>query len=276
VSSSRTPANWVTSGRFPGVGVAGDRDRAVAGDDQPEPDQPQVIAFLFGVAALGDRGAVIRAVDRRILLRVSVRRRRAAVLPDWTRTRAPHGVAAGGDSGTLACWVTRADPAADVDGGLLRWVRAERNSQGRRRCAGGWCRPRSATARGPGPTSEELSEIKRLRAQVRDLKEANEILKVLIAAASFVVVPGSTSSWRSSGCSRWPASGCWRDLSRRAPAAGTADRSTAHEKHRTTQPSAGWCGASHAPRRAAGVVRQDSERVRPSRRPARRPWRERR
>lgn len=28
-----------------------------------------------------------------------------------------------------------------------------------------------------GPTSEELAEIKRLRAEVRDLKEANEILK---------------------------------------------------------------------------------------------------
>ena len=29
----------------------------------------------------------------------------------------------------------------------------------------------------PGPSSEELAEIKRLRAEVRDLKEANEILK---------------------------------------------------------------------------------------------------
>jgi len=28
-----------------------------------------------------------------------------------------------------------------------------------------------------GPTSEELAEIKRLRVEVRDLKEANEILK---------------------------------------------------------------------------------------------------
>ena len=28
-----------------------------------------------------------------------------------------------------------------------------------------------------GPTSEELEEIRRLRAEVRDLKEANEILK---------------------------------------------------------------------------------------------------
>lgn len=28
-----------------------------------------------------------------------------------------------------------------------------------------------------GPSSEELAEIKRLRAEVRDLKEANEILK---------------------------------------------------------------------------------------------------
>jgi len=29
----------------------------------------------------------------------------------------------------------------------------------------------------PGPSSEELAEIKRLRAENRDLKEANEILK---------------------------------------------------------------------------------------------------
>ena len=35
---------------------------------------------------------------------------------------------------------------------------------------------------GSGPTSEELAEIKRLRAENRDLKEANEILK---AASSF-------------------------------------------------------------------------------------------
>ena len=31
--------------------------------------------------------------------------------------------------------------------------------------------------RRPGPSSEELEEIKRLRAEVRDLKESNEILK---------------------------------------------------------------------------------------------------
>jgi transposase len=35
----------------------------------------------------------------------------------------------------------------------------------------------------PGPSSEELEEIRRLRAEVRDLKEANEILK---AASIFV------------------------------------------------------------------------------------------
>jgi|SRR3954467_15311520 transposase len=36
----------------------------------------------------------------------------------------------------------------------------------------------------PGPTTEELEEIKRLKAEVRDLREANEILK---AATVFFV-----------------------------------------------------------------------------------------
>src|ERR1019366_3936101 len=52
-------------GAVPGVGVAGDRDGAVAGDDQGEPDQSQVVSFLFGVAAFGDRGSVACGVDER-------------------------------------------------------------------------------------------------------------------------------------------------------------------------------------------------------------------
>ncbi|MGH3305879.1 MAG: Ig domain-containing protein, partial [Streptosporangiaceae bacterium] len=38
-----------------GVGVPGQRDPAVPGDHQPQPDQPQVRAFLLGLAPLGDR-----------------------------------------------------------------------------------------------------------------------------------------------------------------------------------------------------------------------------
>jgi len=41
---------------------------------------------------------------------------------------------------------------------------------------------------GPGPTSEELAEIKRLRVEVRDLKEVNETHK-----ADSIFSPGSST-----------------------------------------------------------------------------------
>ena len=50
-------------GTVAGVGVRQQRDRAVAGDDQTQPDQPQVHPFLFRFAALGDRGLVVAGVD---------------------------------------------------------------------------------------------------------------------------------------------------------------------------------------------------------------------
>ncbi len=46
-----------------------------------------------------------------------------------------------------------------------------------KRCANGLCRLRWIKGDRSGPTSEELAEIKRLRGENRDLKEANEILK---------------------------------------------------------------------------------------------------
>jgi hypothetical protein len=42
-------------GPVPRVGVPGQREPAVPGDDQPEPDQPQVRALLLGFAPLRDR-----------------------------------------------------------------------------------------------------------------------------------------------------------------------------------------------------------------------------
>ncbi len=50
-------------GAVAGVGVGDQRDTAVAGDDQAEPDQTQIGAFLFGLAALGDRRLGVAGVD---------------------------------------------------------------------------------------------------------------------------------------------------------------------------------------------------------------------
>ena len=45
------------------VGVGDQRDPAVAGDHQRQADQAQVVAFLLGLAALGDRRLVVGRVD---------------------------------------------------------------------------------------------------------------------------------------------------------------------------------------------------------------------
>ncbi len=50
-------------GLVAGVGVGEQRDAAVAGDDQAEADQAQVEAFLFGLAALGQRRTGVGRVD---------------------------------------------------------------------------------------------------------------------------------------------------------------------------------------------------------------------
>jgi hypothetical protein len=45
------------------VGMRADRDPAVGGHDQAEPDESQVGPFLFGVAPLGDVGPVVDRID---------------------------------------------------------------------------------------------------------------------------------------------------------------------------------------------------------------------
>ncbi len=52
-------------GPVPGIGVPGQRDPAVPGDHQAEADQPQVRAFLLGLAALRDRRPAVRRRDER-------------------------------------------------------------------------------------------------------------------------------------------------------------------------------------------------------------------
>src|SRR5665647_3502511 len=63
--STAATIRTVLGGAAAGVGVAGGRDPTVAGHDQGEPDQAQVIALLLGVAPLGDRGPVVARVDER-------------------------------------------------------------------------------------------------------------------------------------------------------------------------------------------------------------------
>ena len=50
-------------GLVAGVGVPGQRDPAVPGDDQPEPDQPQVRPLLLGFPALRDRRLAVGGGD---------------------------------------------------------------------------------------------------------------------------------------------------------------------------------------------------------------------
>ena len=50
-------------GLVAGVGAPGQRDPAVAGDDQAQADQAQVGALLLGLPALGDRGALVAGID---------------------------------------------------------------------------------------------------------------------------------------------------------------------------------------------------------------------
>jgi hypothetical protein len=55
--------NWVTSGLSPGQAVPGQRDPAVAGDDQAQAHQPQVGALLLGLAPLRDRRPLVAGID---------------------------------------------------------------------------------------------------------------------------------------------------------------------------------------------------------------------
>ena len=69
-----------------GVGVPGQRDPAVPGDDQAQPHQPQVGALLLGLAALRDRGFAVRGVDEGGEVR-HVQRHRRAVQPGLVHDR---------------------------------------------------------------------------------------------------------------------------------------------------------------------------------------------
>ena len=57
----------------------------------------------------------------------------------------------------------------------------------------------------PGVTSEESAELRKLRAEVRELRRANEILKA--ASAFFALMPGSSSPGGVRSFLRCP--GCW-------------------------------------------------------------------
>jgi hypothetical protein len=85
-------------GPVSGVGVPGHRDPAVTGDDQAETDQAQVVAFLLGVPALGDRCLGVARVDERREVR-HVQRERGQIqveLADHPRGDRPFRVHQGG------------------------------------------------------------------------------------------------------------------------------------------------------------------------------------
>lgn len=52
-----------------------------------------------------------------------------------------------------------------------------REGLARRPCAAGSCRPRSTGGQRKGATSDELAEIKQLKAKVRRLEEDNDVLR---------------------------------------------------------------------------------------------------
>lgn len=59
-----------------------------------------------------------------------------------------------------------------------------------RRCAIGYAGPRWIRGRGPGTTSEESAEIKRLKRENAQLKRANAILKAASVFAAELDRPG--------------------------------------------------------------------------------------
>src|SRR5262249_9952813 len=84
-------------------------------------------------------------------------------------------------SGRCAWWP---GTAASMQPSMRRSARSPQSwaSPRRRPCASGSAGPRSTPGQRPGVTSEEPAEIRRLRAEVRELRLANEILK---AASAF-------------------------------------------------------------------------------------------